>query len=67
MPFIVNKCYILLVGTRNQKFDYEMNGVKLESVQCGKDFGVSIESNLKFSQQCKDAEGKANNVELYKH
>ncbi len=31
---------------------YEMNGVKLESVQCVKDLGVSIASNLKFSQQC---------------
>ncbi len=35
--FNVNKCHILHVGTRNQKFDYEMNGVKLDSVQCVKD------------------------------
>ncbi len=27
MPFNVNKCHILHVGTRNQNFDYEMNGV----------------------------------------
>ncbi len=27
MPFNVNKCHILHVGTRNHKFDYEMNGV----------------------------------------
>ncbi len=62
MPFNVNKCHILLVGTRNQKFDYEMNGVKLDSVQCVKDLGVSIASNLKFSQQCKDATSKANRM-----
>ncbi len=62
MRFNVNKCHILHVGTRNQKFDYEMNGVKLDSVQCVKDLGVSIASNLKFPQQCKDAAGKANRM-----
>ncbi len=49
IPFNVNKCHILHVDTRNQKFDYEMNGVKLDSVQCVKDLGVLIASNLKFS------------------
>ena len=62
MPFNVNKCHILQIGTRNHKFNYEMNGVKLESVQCIKDLGVSIASSLKFSQQCKDAAGKANRM-----
>ncbi len=57
----VNKCHILHVGTRNQKFDYEINGVKLESVQCVKDLDVSIASKPKFSKQCKNA------AELYKH
>ncbi len=51
MPFNVNKCHVLQVGTRNQKFDYEMNGTKIESVLCAKDLGVTIASNLKFSQQ----------------
>ncbi len=63
MPFNVNKCQILQVGTRNQKFEYEMNGTKLESVQCVKHLGVTIiASSLKFSQQCKDAAGKANRM-----
>ncbi len=35
---------------------------KLESVHCAKDLGVSIASNLKFSQQCKDAADKANRM-----
>ncbi len=39
-----------------------MNGVKLDSVQCVKDLGVSVASNIKFSQQCKDAAGKANRI-----
>ncbi len=55
MPFNVNKCHILHVGRRNQKFDYEMIGVKIYRV---KDFSVSIASNHKFSLQCKDAASK---------
>ncbi len=39
-----------------------MNGEKLESVQCMKDLGVMIALNLKFSQQGKDALGKANRM-----
>ena len=39
-----------------------MNGTKFESVQCVKDLGVRITSSLKFSQQCKDAAGKANRM-----
>ncbi len=70
MPFNVNKCHIQ-VGTKNKqtkKTVYEMNGVKLENVQCVKDLGVTIASNLKFSQQCKDAAGKANRMlGFYKH
>ncbi len=39
-----------------------MNGTKLESVQCMKDLGVTFASSFKFSQQCKDAAGKANRM-----
>ncbi len=39
-----------------------MSGVKLESVHCVKDLGVTIASNLKFSQHCKEAECKANRM-----
>ncbi len=62
MPLIVKKCHILQVGTRNLKYDYEMSGEKLESVHCVKDLGVTITPNLKFSQQCKEAAGKANTM-----
>ncbi len=62
MPFNVNKCHILHVGTKKQKFDYEMDGIKLDSVQCVKDLGVLIASNLKFSQQCKHGAGVANRM-----
>ncbi len=39
-----------------------MGGVKLESVQCVKGLGVTITSNLKFSQHCKEAACKANRM-----
>ncbi len=42
-----------------------MNGVKLDSVQCVQDLGVSILSNLKLSRQCKDAASKANRMLVF--
>ncbi len=62
MPFNANKFHILQVATRNQKFEYKMNDTKLESVQCVKDTGVKVASSLEFSQQCKDAAGKASRM-----
>ncbi len=58
----VNKCHILQIGIRNQKSEHEMNGIKLESMQCLKDIAITIASSLKFSQQCKDGAGKANRM-----
>ncbi len=62
MPFNVDKCQVLQVGKINEKFDHDMSGVKLKSVQCVKDLGVKIASNLKFSQQCIDPANKANKI-----
>ncbi len=59
IPFNVNKCHILQVGTRNQNFEYEMNDTKLESVQCINNLLVEIAYSLKFTQQC---QGKANGM-----
>ncbi len=39
-----------------------MNGTELESVQYVKDRDVTIASNLKFSQQCKEGAWKANRL-----
>ncbi len=58
----VNKCHILQLGTINQKFDYEINSIKFESVQCVKDLGVMVASSLKFFQQCKYAARKSNRM-----
>ncbi len=61
----VNKCHILEEDTRKQKYAYEINDVKLESVQCAKDRGISITLNLNFSQQCKDAVSKAKRMPAF--
>ncbi len=39
-----------------------MGGVKLERIHCVKDIGVTITSNLKSSQHCKEAARKANKM-----
>ena len=62
MPFNIDKCQILHVGTRNPKFDYELCGEKLKNSSKVKDLGVTVESNLKFAKQCKDAAAKANRM-----
>ncbi len=40
MPFIIKKCRILQVKSRNIKNDYEMRGVKIKIVHSFKDLGV---------------------------
>ncbi len=60
MPFYVEKCHILQVGTRNLESDYEMSGI-----HCVKDVDDTITSNLKFSQQCKEAAGKTNRMLVF--
>ncbi len=62
MPFNVNECHILQVGTKNNKYEYEIDGKKRESVHCVKDLVVTITSNLKFSHHCKEAACKANRM-----
>ncbi len=42
-----------------RKFDYEMSGVKLTSVQRVKEVGGKITSSFTFSQQCNEAADKA--------
>ena len=39
-----------------------MSGVELVSLECLKDLGVIVTSNLKSSQHCKDAPAKANTM-----
>ncbi len=62
---------MLQVGSRNIKNDYEMRGVKIKSVHSVKGFGVTVISNLKFSQQCNVSVTKANRkmglIKMFSH
>ena len=60
--FNVGKCKVMHFGARNNKFNYTMDGVRLEEVEVEKDVGVLVASNLRPSQQCSAAAGKANGV-----
>ncbi len=46
MPFNINKCQILQVGSGNIKNDYDVRGVKIKSVHSVKSLGVTVTSNL---------------------
>ncbi len=62
MPFTINKCQILQVGSRNIKNDCEMRGVRIKSVHSVQDLGVTVTSNLKLSRQCNESVITANRV-----
>jgi len=62
MQFNVKKCKVMHIGHSNRKFEYTMNGEKLEVTEEEKDIGVCMTSNLKPSQQCKKAARMAQTV-----
>ena len=62
MNFNINKCKVLHLGNRNQKAQYNMNGIQLNAVDKEKDLGVIITSDLKPSLQCTEAVKKANKL-----
>ncbi len=46
--FNINKCQILKVGSRNLKNDYEMSGVKINSIHSVRDLGITVMCNQVF-------------------
>ena len=63
MLFNVSKCKIIhMGGSKNNEYDYNMDGRQLESVDSEKDVGVTIHKSLKPSLQCSKAAAKANLV-----
>jgi hypothetical protein len=46
-------------GSKNKQNKYTMNGQEMEEVEVEKDVGVMVANNLKPSQQCSAAAGKA--------
>ncbi len=62
MEFNAKKCKVMHVGPRNPGYDYFMGGEKLSKTDEETDLGVKITKNLKPSQQCSKAAGRATAV-----
>jgi hypothetical protein len=62
MSFNISKCKIMHVGKNNPCYEYTMRGVKLGVTEEERDIGVVITKNLKPSEQCSKAAGRATAV-----
>ena len=60
MAFNKSKCKILHVGHNNQKYEYFMNGKKIEATMEEKDLGVWVQATMKPTKQCATAAKSAN-------
>ena len=68
MEYNKKKCKVIHFGTKNQNFDYQMEGHKLTVIEEEKDLGVIVSQNLKWSKQVTAAAKKANKMlGLIKH
>ena len=62
LPFNYGKCKCLHIGNSNLKYDYVMHGRTLNKVDCEKDLGVEVDSELKFHKQTSNSVKKANRM-----
>ena len=60
--FNFGKCKCLHTGPGNTGMDYEMGGTVLSKTVKEKDLGVTINANMKVSEQCRIAASKGNQV-----
>ena len=56
------KCKCLHIGPGNTSMNYEMGGTILSTTVKEKDLGVTMNANMKVSEQCRIAASKANQV-----
>ena len=62
MLFNFGKCKCLHIGPRNTSMTYEMGGTILSTTVKEKDLGVTMNANMKVSEQCRIAVSKGNQV-----
>ena len=62
MLFNFGKCKCLHTGPGNTGMNYEMGGTILSKTMKEKDLGVSMNANVKVSEQCRIAASKGNQV-----
>ena len=62
MLFNFGKCKCIHTGSRNTGMNYEMGGTILSKTVKEKDLGVTMNANMKVSEQCRIAASKGNQV-----
>ena len=62
MLFNFGKCKCLHIGPGNTSMNYEMGGTILSTTVKEKDLGVTMDANMKVSEQCRIAASNANQV-----
>ena len=62
MLFNFVKCKCLHTGFGNTDMNYEMGGTIISKTVKEKDLGVTLNANMKVSEQCKIAASKGNQV-----
>jgi len=62
MEFNINKCKVMHIGKRNSNYTYEMEGKMLQTTKIERDLGIQVSADLKSSQQCRQAYGKASQM-----
>ena len=62
MLFNFGKCKCLHTGPGNTGMNYKMGGTILSGTVKEKDLGVSMNANMKVSEQCRIAASKGNQV-----
>ena len=62
MLFNFGKCKCLHIGPGNTSMTYEMGGTILSTTVKKKDLGVTMNANMKVSEQCRIAASKGNQV-----
>ena len=62
LPFNIRKCKSLHVGSQNPCHIYVMGGAKMGQTNLEKDWGIHIDSELKFHKQAAAAVAKGNQL-----
>ena len=60
MTFNVDKCSVIHIGTTNKLEQYQLCGSELRNSNSERDLGIIVDSNMKFSENCKSAVQNAN-------
>jgi len=62
MDFNVEKCVTMHIGSKNIKFQYNIQGRQLDTMKTTRNFGVQISSTLKSADHCHESYCKANQL-----